>query len=389
MTMIRAMNTEIHVPGNATQPQASSDARLRRYEIAVVQDSQNPMPLYKLGDAHRKRGDVDAWSRCVRAAFELEHITSEQLYFRARAKLTMGEWSGWNDYEARCDGPYFLSQQTALARELRWSHAAWNGIEGLQDKTLLVVHEQGLGDDIQMLRFLPVLADKALRVVTLVKPRLVPLVQHNFGHRVQVAIEGMPLSVPFDRYAQAMSLPALIGGLPPFERLSAPLSQDRRSTPNCGRVRAGLCWAGNPSHPRDRERSMTLAALAPILARPEIEWVSLQVGESEAEADEYESLSRPDEPLVTFAQTADLITSLDLVVSVDTAVAHLAGCLGTPTYVLLPSAATWRWGLGVTTPWYPTMRLIRQRASGDWPSAVDELTALLDARSDNRHAGRS
>jgi hypothetical protein len=380
------MKAEVDV---VTSPQdvASSESRLLALEAAAAREPSNPLPLYKVGDLHRKLGEVEVWERFVRAAFRREHTTCEQLYYRARAKLTLGDWSGWKDYEARIHGPYFHSQRSVLAQQLRWSHTAWNAEEDLREQTLLIVHEQGLGDAIQMLRFLPILAVRARRVVTIVKPRLVPFVQHNFGHLVRVEIDGIALSMSFDRYVWSMSLPAMVGYLPPFAAMSAPLRRSGPTGPSRARVCAGICWAGNPDHPRDRERSMSLATLAPILDRPEIDWVSLQVGDREAESDSYQSVSTPREKLVTFADTARVVASLDFVVTVDTAVAHLAGSLGITTYLLLPSAATWRWGLGATTAWYPSMRLLRQRTAGDWGSAVCELIALLDARATDASGG--
>jgi hypothetical protein len=123
---------------------------------------------------------------------------------------------------------------------------------------------------------------------------------------------------------------------------------------------------------------MPAACIAPLLARTDIEWHTLQVGERAVEADRYPSLVRPWPPLITFGDTADLIAELDMVVAVDTAVGHLAGCLGAPTYLMLPFCSEYRWGLEDRTPWYPSMQLVRQPAAGDWAGAVVRLQQLLD-----------
>jgi hypothetical protein len=122
---------------------------------------------------------------------------------------------------------------------------------------------------------------------------------------------------------------------------------------------------------------MPFSALAPLFRLDDTTWYSLQVGDREADATDCRSIYRPDPPLNTFADTAAVIAQLDYVVTVDTAVAHLAGSLGVPTYLLLPTAATWRWGLANDTAWYPTMRLIRQQKPGDWTGAIHELLERL------------
>jgi hypothetical protein len=132
----------------------------------------------------------------------------------------------------------------------------------------------------------------------------------------------------------------------------------------------------------DRERSLSVDTFGPLLARDDVQWYSLQVGPSASEATAWPRLSQSPEALLTFADTADFIAGLDCVVTVDTAVAHLAGSLGIPTIVLLNFVSEFRWGLDDTTPWYPTAQLLRQPAPGDWSSVIKRLSAMLDARAD-------
>jgi hypothetical protein len=337
----------------------------------------DPIYWYTIAQECRSQGDVAGWREATDKALELPHRTPQQRYCRAWSKLAMGEWSGWSDYESRVFLPDNLPQPLRFVDKIRWTHSVWDGTDDLHDKTVLVVPEQGIGDAIQMLRYLPVLAERAGAVIAAVYPRLVPLVQYNFGDRLTVAIDGVNKPLAFDYYVYSMSLPSALGGLPPFVPLRAPGRRPplpRRTR----RVRAGICWAGNPDYPDDESRSMPVARIVPLLARRDIEWHSLQVGGRALDADGYPAMRRPWPPLFNFGDTADFLAELDLVVTVDTAVGHLAGSLGVPTFLLLSHCPDHRWGMGDRTPWYPTMRVLRQREAGDWDTVIATLQLLLD-----------
>jgi len=360
---------------------ADLPALVEAYRDTAFQDVTNPLSHYRRAHEYRERGDHEGWREAIDAALRLPHLTPQQRNCRAWVKLALGDWSGWEDYETRFLAPADPPVPTSLADWIRWTHARWDGVEDLRGQTLLVFPEQGMGDSIQMLRFLPVLASRAAQVIAMVYPRLVPLVQCNFSNCVTVVIHGVDKPIRFDRYVQSMSLPGLLGGLPPFAPLCSP--KRRPSLPARTRqLRAGLCWAGNPKYRADEVRSMSAARLKPLLARPEIEWHSLQVGERAVDADAYPSMRRPWPSLTTFGDTADMISELDFVVAVDTAVAHLAGSLGILTYLLLPYYGDDRWGLLDRTPWYPSMRLVKQTVPGDWTGVIDCLQSLLDHISD-------
>jgi hypothetical protein len=146
--------------------------------------------------------------------------------------------------------------------------------------------------------------------------------------------------------------------------------------------RVGLCWAGNPAHGNDRRRSLALSVLAPLFSVPGITWFSLQVGEAAAQLATTSAAHRvvPLPAGTELIDTTALIAELDLVISVDTGIAHLAGALARPTWLLLPFAPDWRWQLGRDdSPWYPTLRLFRQSQPGDWPAVVDRVAAALQA----------
>lgn len=362
-------------------PDATLPALLKEFRTEALRDPHNPLSYYLAALDCRDRGDLDGWRRATEIALSLPHRTPQQLYSRAWAKVTLGDWSGWSEYEIRTLLPEArISDQPHLNDWFRWTHVAWDGEEDLQDQTLLVIPEQGMGDMIQMLRYLPDLIARARSVIAIVYPRLVPLVQCNFGDAMVVAIDGVDKPLRFDRYVRAMSLPGLYRGIPPFAALQAP----KRRTPlplRADKIRGGIVWAGNPEFPDDGIRSLPAPLLASLVARSDIEWHSLQTGPRASDVDAYPSMVRPWPRLITFGDTADLITDLDFVVSVDTAVAHLAASLDKVTYLMLPYRADGRWGLeGTTTPWYPSMRLLRQHTPGNWNSVLAELECVLDGR---------
>jgi hypothetical protein len=349
-----------------------------RDELLLIAEREpsNPMPRYLLALALRRRGDR-SWRDHVAIASALPHVTPQHVYARALAAIEHGEWAGWTDYNARLAAPDTIDD-LAKYRELCWKHRAWDGSEDLGGKSLLVLPEQGFGDCLQMWRFIPTLADSVGSVIMMVYPRLVPLAKHNFRSRARIWMDGVKPTEPFDRYVWSMSLPAALGRLPEFRALKAPRRRPKLSS-RTRPVRAGICWAGNPDYLQDQERSMPVAALAPLLSLSKVEWFSLQVGYRASEASAYPELKQPNPPLITFADTADVIAELDCVVSVDTSICHLAGSLGVPTYLLLQYDSHWRWGLEDATPWYPTMRLIRQPMPGDWSGVMQSVIGELAA----------
>jgi hypothetical protein len=347
---------------------------LLRHSAAICASPTNPMPLYRFADTCQRLGDLSGWRAVTDVALCLEHGTYEQLYFRARAKIRLGIWSGWSDYEARFFGDKFTAYQSPYARKLRWSFKAWDGQESLDGRVLLVAFEQGFGDTIQMLRFVPQLAERAGKVIVSIQPLLLTLAQHNFGEIATILPSTSALPDAFDRYVWTMSLPACLGQLPEFTPLAAPSPMDRFSSLD-GCLHVGICWAGNPEYGRDDQRSIPVAELAPLFECRGVHWHSLQVGPNATAGDFYPHLRKPPLPLDSFADTANFITALDAVVSVDTAVCHLAASMGMPTILCVNTASVWRWGLENATPWYPSMRIIRQHKYSEWDPT---LTAVRE-----------
>jgi hypothetical protein len=363
---------------STTVPRRQTDRKVysaEELQSVAEREPTNPQPRYLLALALRRRGDPD-WQHQVDLALGLPHLTPQHVYSRALAKIERGDWTGWGEYNARLAAPDTI-EDLGKYRELCWKHRAWDGSEDLSGKSVLVLPEQGFGDCLQMWRFILPLTEIAGTVVAMVYPRLVALAKHNFGSRAKIWLDDIKPTTPFDRYVWSLSLPSAFGRLPHFTPLRAPGRRPalpRRSRP----LRAGVCWAGNPDYFQDPDRSMPIAALRPLLSRDDVEWYSLQVGDRAADAEGYPELLSPAPPLLTYSDTADLVTELDFVITVDTSVCHLAGNLGVPTYLLLQYDSHWRWGLADVTPWYPTMRFIRQEKPGDWASAIAQVVVLLD-----------
>ncbi len=257
----------------------------------------------------------------------------------------------------------------------------WMG-EDPAGRTILVRAEQGLGDTIQLSRYLPLLAALGAQVQLVCDGRLIPLLRTLPGS-VALTPRGAPLP-RYDLWVDQMSLPRLFATTP--ETIPTPsgyLQADpawsaawRATLPEGPRI--GLVWAGNPAHANDRRRSLAPGALASLLEVPGQHFVSLQLGPRAAEAAAMPGLIDPTARLTDYAATAALVAALDLVIAVDTSVAHLAGALGRPVWVMLPFAPDWRWMLERdSSPWYGSMRLFRQERPGYWPGVVARVAEAL------------
>jgi tetratricopeptide (TPR) repeat protein len=333
------------------------------------------------GVALQAMGEFDAamedWARAT--ALEPEHADAR--WNRALLMLLRGDYAqGWAQYEWRWGQPSFRDSQTPVGPK-------WLGETPLAGKRLLMVTEQGFGDALQMMRYAGLAVAQGGSVVMIVDPALAELAASTPGVD-QVVSGGEPIT--YDFWTPMMSLPLAFGttlatvpadvpyiAAPPEKRAAwAERLGERR------RPRVGLVWSGRASHGNDANRSIPLDVLAPLLAA-DVEFISLQTEYREADRARLAELPIRDvsADLRSFGDTAALIEALDMVVSVDTSVAHLAGALGKPLRVLLPFVPDFRWGLNSeTTPWYPTARLLRQPARGDWrpviAAAMAEIAAL-------------
>lgn len=317
--------------------------------------------------------------RMARQAFSLaQQLAPEDPLSRLNeglADLTLGEFSdGWLKFEARWE------RAETKSRQRKFTQPLWRG-ESLQGKTLLLHAEEGFGDSLQMIRYTSLLQKRGAKLVLEVQPALTHLFHASLPADIRILNDGDALP-DFDFHVPMLSTPigfnTQLDTIPadtPYLRAPA---EDRarwaNSMPSRKRSRIGLVWAGRPSHERDRFRSLLLTQLSPLFALTDILWVNLQQPLStEDEAfflSHYGFVGTPS-AFRDFADTAGLIDNLDLVITIDTSIAHLSGALAKPTWLLLPHVADWRWLLGRTdSPWYPTMRLYRQPKAGDWTSVI-------------------
>jgi tetratricopeptide (TPR) repeat protein len=303
--------------------------------------------------------------------------------------LSLGEFAlGWPLYEARFDVP-------ALGNPARHVNAPrWNGTEALAGKTLLIHAEQGLGDVIQFCRYLPLLAAQGASVVFEVMPSLKALLR-TLPPAIRLVGRGEPLpsvdyycpllSLPLAFKTRVDTVPAQMPYLTAEPQRTASWMQRLRALPG---LRVGVAWQGNPAVEKliwARGRSIPLAALEPLTQLPGVSLVSLQKGPGVEQlrnvpfANRIMDLSAElDRGPDAFLDTAAVMAGLDLVISSDTSVAHLAGALGRPVWTVLAASPEWRWGLERSdSPWYPSMRLFRQTTVGDWTAGVAAIAAAL------------
>ncbi|HEY3812508.1 MAG TPA: tetratricopeptide repeat protein [Caulobacteraceae bacterium] len=320
---------------------------------------------------------VEAQALCE-AALKRDPGHDEARWALTLALLRQGDYArGWPLY-AQCewDGPAKARFAAQLAAPM------WAG-EPLDGRTLLVCASEGLGDAIQFSRFLEPLAERGARPILACDRKLAGLLQ-NVPGAVAVVDRDEPLP-PYDLWVEQMSLPWLLGTtldtIPTPRGVAADPARVEawRARLPAGR-KVGLVWSGNPAHPNDARRSLTTAEIAPLISVPGWTAVSLQVGPRSGEITALFGLADHAAALGDFEETAALVECLDLVIAVDTAVAHLAGTLGKPVWVMLSATAEWRWLAGrKDTPWYPTLRVFRQAKLGDWSDVLGEIAGLLAA----------
>lgn len=333
-----------------------------------------------LGNTLRAAGRFEEAIEAYRTALRLFPDSGEIHWNLGLVLLQLGKFEeGWQQYEGRLTAKDFPLH--AVFRQ-----PAWDGSD-LAGKRILLHAEQGFGDAIQFVRYVPMVKAHGGRVILRTPRELVRLFACVGAEQVVAEDQPMP---QFDTHCHLMSLPLRFGttltNLPanvPY--LSAPPDlldpwHAKLATLSAG-LKIGLVWAGNPRYPQDRFRSIRLAQLAPLARVPGITFVSLQKGEASAQAHvPLQGMRLVDwtRELQDFADTAALISQLDLIICVDTAVAHLAGALGKRTWLLLAEPAEWRWMLNRNdSPWYPTMRLFRQSRKGDWDTVVKEVTEAM------------
>jgi tetratricopeptide (TPR) repeat protein len=368
--------------GNLLLELDRNDEALAAFERLRAVHGPAPQTLTNIAVALLQLGQPGAALAVCKQGVQLHPQHAELQLNRALAHLLLGEWkAGWEPFESRWAA--WTGQPPPWQDRPRW-----RGTESLAGRSILLFAEQGLGDTIQFLRYVPLVAAQAREVLLVVQPPLLPLAQ-ALAPNCRVLPAGAPvpatdcqcplLSLPLALGTTCVNVPAAI----PYLHADAQRVALWRQRLGAGAARkVGITWSGNPVHRNDRNRSLPLALLRQ-LAMPDWQFVSLQ---PELRASDGDALAAwPDlvnlgPELRDFADTAAVMQSLDLVISVDTSVAHLAGALGRPTWILLPHSPDWRWMMERgDTPWYPSARLFRQPAPGDWPAVLAALRNDLQA----------
>ena len=330
-----------------------------------------------LGSALQDAGQLDKALDAFDQAIKADPENAEAHWGRFWVSALRGDFpKAWEDYEWR----WKLRERTTP--ELDDSAPLWEGGD-LSGQTFFLRAEQGYGDTIQIIRYAPILAEMGATVKVGCPPALARLLTDAPG--VSEVITGNAGRVIFNSHQALFSLPRILGttldnipGTVPY--LTAPSQSGVELPATKGVFRIGLTWQGSGSQNPDR-RSVPFEQLLPLLEQERTMFFSLQLGDAShdpARADAENKLADLSPLMDDFASTAALIEQLDLVITIDTAVAHLAGALGKPTWLLLSAAPDWRWMLGRSdSPWYPSMRLFRQTKLGDWSDPLAKLRAEL------------
>ena len=363
--------------GLALQRLKRLDEALESYEKAIALNSSIPIIHLNRGNALKEKRHLEAAIESYDNAIAIKPDYATAHWNKALEQLILGDFEkGWKSFEWRWKEESFPSPRR------NFPHPLWLGEESLQDRTILLHSEQGLGDTIQFCRYVPLVAKLGGRVVLEVEQPLLGLLEQLSGVSAFVA-KGLPLPA-FDLQSPLLSLPlAFKTKLHTIPSAQKYLDADTRKVAEWHQKlgpkrmpRIGLVWSGRPEYQNDHVRSMKLADLIEQLPSG-LRYVTLQKEIRSADRESLEShnnIAYYGEELKDFTDTAALCEVMDVVISVDTSVAHLSGALGKPTWVLLPFIPDWRWLLErEESPWYQSVKLYRQETEDDWSSVLHRV----------------
>ncbi len=357
---------------------------LRVGQEAIRLDSQNADHLVNLSLVFTDMEDREHAVTCLLRALGLKPDHADGHLALGQNLLAMGDFEpGWKEYEWR------NLTEAGKGTLPKMTSAVWNGMR-IPNGRLLMVGDQGYGDTIQFARYIPLIADRCQELVLGCSAEMGPLLSTIPGvkqyysrwtdvpghaahcrlssvpHLIHTTLETIPAQVPY-LFADPTRIAAW------RQRLDAML-------PHGGR-RVGLAWTGRPTHPNDRRRSIPLARLAPLATAGRASFISLQKPMPPADlaaVAQFPGFTDLSADLADFGETAAVIANLDLVITVDTAIGHLAGAMARPVWIMLPKASDWRWLLERSdSPWYPTARLFRQQTPGAWDPVIAAVTGTL------------
>ena len=370
--------------GNALRLQNELEPAIEAYRRALALHPDRADAHVNLANAYRAQNRLEEALAASRRALALAPQMPQAHLNTAMVHLVAGDLrAGWPHAEYRQ-----VLKLGGAGRE--FDRPQWRGEEPLAERTILLHAEQGFGDTLQFVRYAAEVIALGAAVYVEVQPALQTLLAASLPQAAGVLAHGEPLP-PFELHCPLPSLPLAfqtdLASIPaefPYVRVPDTYKERWRGYADGGQaLRVGLAWAGNPTHPNDFNRSLTLAELRGIFTGlPAAQFFNLKKELSAADAATLAAapeLTDPGPLLGDFADTAALIEQLDLVIAVDTSVAHLAGALGRPVWVLLPFSPDWRWLLGrEDSPWYPSARLFRQPRTGDWGTVLMQVRCALE-----------
>ena len=349
---------------------------LDSYRNALKLNPQSVTAHTHLGTVYLLQDDLEKATECFEQLLKLEPDSAEARAFLGLVHLKQGKFRpGLSEYESRWGTPY------GLRFRRKFSQPLWKG-EPLEGSRILLHAEQGMGDTLQFVRYVPLVEARGARVVLEVQPRLHRLLAQTQGAPAIICRgEALPefdwqcplLSLPLALHTELTTIPAQV----PYVHPDPAQAETWRQRLSGNSLRVGLVWAGNPLHPHEFWRSIPLEQLAPLTKLEGVTFYSLQMGTQVDQLKQWESQARVidlQEEQKDFADTAAIVANLDVLISIDTSVAHLAGAMGKPVWVLLCKSADWRWMLErEDSPWYPTARLFRQSTMGNWQDVVTRI----------------
>jgi tetratricopeptide (TPR) repeat protein len=374
--------------GLALAEKRDLDGAISSYRRALSAKPDMVVAHCNLGIALNEKGLIEQAIDCYRTAIALDPTYAEAHVNLGLALGRTGQFPhAWDEYQWRLKIPGYANAQPTFPQPV------WDGTS--RAGALLLTAEQGFGDTIQFVRYVPLVAHRCQRVMLRCPRELIPLLQG-----MQSITQLSPMDAPppeFDVHFPLLSLPQLFattldtipGPVPYLKADPAKSATWAEKLAGAKQFKIGLAWAGNPQHKNDRARSIHLNLFAPLAKIPMTSFFSLQKHRSA----EFAAGSSPGIEMIDhtgdlhdFSDTAALIANLDLVIAVDTAIAHLAGAMARPVWTLLPFIPDWRWMMNRSdSPWYPTMRLFRQPAIGDWNTVITRVSRELQNRVPESH----
>ncbi len=378
IVVIKPDHHEAHLNiGNILREREQFDDAAAAYQKSVASSPEFAKAHYNLGKCLQEQNKLPEAIKAYRQAISLDPAMAEAHWNLSHTLLLNGELEeGFKEYAWR-----FKKK----AAPVRLACPLWQG-EAAPQGTILVYTEQGLGDNIQFVRYAAMVKQRAGKVILACAETLADLFKDVQGIDETVPLKEIAgiedkvdyhvplLTLPTIFKTSITSIPQEFPYLTPSQARTTELAALFLSSADM--VKVGLVWRGNPAHENDRQRSCRLEQFQSILHLPGFAFFSLQ--KDGAEASRFPQITDLSSCLTTFADTAACIAHLDLVLSVDTSVAHLSGAMGKPTWTLLPFVPDWRWMLGRDdTPWYPAMRLFRQQKRGDWQEVLNTVASEL------------